>query len=233
MTNCCPEPRRGDARATVIARLIANTRTRNRPDNLIDIARDIRWLEGDLGSLQKVSRTIGISTDMLRRFLSVETLCPELQKLVEQRRIDTINTLYYIRNLDAAAQMRIAEEVLADRLSTEDVRVLAPLHSALPEMPIDRLVSRVQESRDVKIYVAYFRVPLRVRDVEGVRSRFEEIVGQNEVLSLTVEDQVGKLELTRSGSSRLREAARARKLSLRRLVESVVLSSADAGDALP
>ena len=210
-------------REAVIARLIANTRRKKRPNNLIEIARDIRWLQNDLGSLKDVSVTIGISTDMLRQFFSVERLCPEVQKLVEERNIDLVNIVHYMRNFEPEAQQVIAREIIEGRLSGEDIRVLAPLQKSLPHLTVEQLISCVQESRNIKVYIAYFRIPLGFKNTDELKRRFEKIVGETEIVSFTVKDQVGTLELTPAGLRKLREAAKEHNLSLRKFVDMTVL----------
>ncbi len=209
-------------REIVIARLIANTIRKRRPNNLIEIARDIRWLQKDLGSLEAVSGTIGISTDMLRQFLSVERLCPKVRKLVEERKIDLVNIVHYMRSFEPKAQQVIAREVIAGRLSANDIRVLAPLQKSLSHFTVGQLISRVQKSRDIKVYVAYFRIPLGFKNINALKRRFEKIVGKTEILSFAVKDLVGTLELTLLGKKKLREAAKKRNLSLRKFVDMVV-----------
>ena len=87
-------------------RLIANTRRKKRPDSIVEIAGYIRELESDVGSLKAVSEIPGIdiSAHMLRQFLSVEQLYPEVKKLVAERKIDLINVVHYMRNFDEEAQ---------------------------------------------------------------------------------------------------------------------------------
>jgi len=209
----------------VTARLLANTRTRRRPDNLVDIARDIRWLESHLGSLRAVSELVGISSDMLNRFLSVERLAPEVRELVQEREIDHINTVHYIRGFDAEGQHVIAEELVAGRLSEGDVRVLAPLRRSLPHLSVAELVSRVQTSKDKKVYVAYFHVPSDSEGIAALKDRFAEAVGEDNIVAFSVEEELGTLKLTPPGLKKLRQAARERKMSLRRFVDSVVAQS--------
>ncbi|MCK4785289.1 MAG: hypothetical protein KAV87_16180 [Desulfobacteraceae bacterium] len=213
---------RESKRETVIARLIANTRRRKRPNSLIEIARDIRWLQNDLGSLKAVSETIGISAHMLGQFLSVEKLCPEVKELVKERKIDLLNVVRYIRGFGAQAQNVIAREVIADQLSANDIRVLAPLHKSLPHFTVHQLISRVRKSKNVKIYVAYFRIPLRCNNTNALKKRFQRIVGKSEIVSFSVKNLVGTLELTSLGQKKLRDAARERNLSLRKFVDMIV-----------
>jgi len=224
MKECTSPTNREAEREIVIARLIANTHRRKRPDNLIQIARDIRWLQNDLGSLKAVSETINLSTDMLGKFLSVERLCSKVRKLVEEREIDLINVVHYMRDFDAEGQEVIAREVVEGRLSGEDMKVLAPLHRSLPHLTVDELISHVQRSRDIRVYVAYFQVPPGFRDANALERRFAEKVGKAEIVSLTVKGQIGTIELTRSGRKKLTEAAKECKLPLRKFVDAIVLN---------
>jgi hypothetical protein len=210
-------------RETVIARLIANTHRQKRPNSIVEIASDIRWLQNDLGSLRAVAETIGISTDMLRQFLSVERLCPEVQKLVAEREIDLVNIVHYMRNFDAKAQQIIANEVIAERLSANDIRALAPFRKSHPDLVVNQLISRVKKSKDIQIYVAYFRLPTESKNIKALKVRFEKIIGRSEIESFTVKDLIGTLELTSLGEKRLREAAKNHNLSLRKFVDSIVL----------
>ncbi len=213
---------RENKREIIIAQLIANTRRKKRPNNLIQIAGEIRWLENDLGSLKAVSETIGISTDMLGQFLSVERLCPEVQKLVEERKIDLVNVVHYMRNFDAKAQRVIAGEVIAGRLSGNDIRVLAPLRKSLPDLTIKQLISRVEKSRNIRVYVAYFLIPQRLKDTERLKRRFEKIVGKTEIVSFSVKNRIGTLELTTIGRKKIRKAAKERNLSLRKFIDMIM-----------
>jgi predicted HTH domain antitoxin len=208
---------------TVIARLIANTLTRKRPDNLTRIARDIRWLENDLDSLGAVSEIANISIEMLNRFLKVEKLCPKVQALVEAREIDSVETVNQMRKFDDKAQIAIAKEVITGQLSGKDIRVLAPLKNSLPHLTIDELISRVQKSRNIKVYVAYFRVPPGLKDANALKKRFEKIVGKTEIISLAVKDSIATLELTLLGQKKLRKAAKKCDLSLRKYVDIILL----------
>ena len=178
-----------------------------------------------MGSLKAVSEIIRISTHMLRQFLSVERLCPEVRQLVEERKIDLINTVHYMRSFDPEGQKTIAKEVIAGHLSANDIRVLAPLRRALPGKSIDQLISHVQGSKNIRSYIAYFSVPSGFgdEDAEALRCRFGKIVGLAEIINFGTETSVGVLELSELGQKKLKEAAKERKLSLRKLVDEIVL----------
>jgi hypothetical protein len=159
---------------------------------------------------------------MIRRFLSVEELCSEVRKLVEKREIDLINIVHYMKDFKPGAQKTIAKKVIAGQLSASDIRVLAPLHNSLPNLSVHQLISRVQKSKNIKVYVAYFRIPSAFKNTDALKRRFQKIVGKTEIVSFTVKDLVGTLELTLFGQKKLRGAAKERNLSLRRFVDMIV-----------
>jgi len=211
-----------DTRDNIVARLIANTRRKKRHDNLVEIARQIRWLEKDLGSLKEVSKTIGVSTDQLHQFLSVEKLSPVVKKLVEDRKIDLINTVHYMRNFDYEAQKEIANEFIKKRLTAGDIRVIAPLRRDTNYKDVKAIISRVRGAKNVKLNVLYFRVPRALRDGVELTGIFESVIGEDEVYSFKVEGDMGILEITDTGKANLRYAARKRNLSLKAFVGEIV-----------
>jgi len=209
-------------RESIIAKLIANTKRKKRQDNLVETARQIRWLENDMGGLKNVSKTIGISLDQIRQFLSVERLSPEVRKLVENRQIDLVNTVHYMRNFDAEAQQRIANEVIKGKLNASDIRVLAPLINSLKSTNIEQLISRVQNTRNKKVYVINFRTVEGVNYQEDLRGRFEKIIGIDGIESFEIKDNIGILEVSQVGKVRLQAAVKKAKISLRAFINRVI-----------
>ncbi|MFQ5821495.1 MAG: hypothetical protein ACE5I5_16045 [Candidatus Heimdallarchaeota archaeon] len=207
---------------SVLARVLANTLTQKRPCNLIEVARDIEVLKKEMGSLEEVSKVIGISSDMLRQFLSINQLSPKVRKLVEDRKIDSVTVIHYMRNFNEDDQEVIAKEVIADRLTSGDVRALVSLKNKFPNLNIHKLISRILNSKDIKVYVARFRVLIEPRENTALRKLFEKIVGKDEIISFNVEEQVGTLEVTKIGLKKLREAAKKHNLNLRQFVDSIV-----------
>lgn len=211
---------------SVIARLLKSTRTQKRPCSLIEIANDIKWLQDQMGRLENVSQTVGISTEMLKQFLSVKQLSPKVQELVKTRKIDSVTIVYYIRNFSENEQLAIANEVIAGRLSTGDVRALVPLKKSFPHLSIDELILRLQKSKNIKVYVAYFQIPSSIKKIESLEKHFAKIVGKDEIISLSMTDHIGTLELTSVGRKKIMEAARKRNLTLRKFVDRVVKEEA-------
>ncbi len=159
---------------------------------------------------------------MLSKFLSVKRLSPAIRKLVEERKFDSVTIVHLMKDFDIHAQRLIADEVIAGRLSADDMKVLVPLSKRLPELDINQLISRTQRSKNVKVYILYFRTPPEVQDTQVLERRFEKVVGKNEIVSFTVKDTVGTLELNSTGLRKFRQAAKEDNLTLRKFVDMIV-----------
>ena len=84
------------------------------------------------------------------------------------------------------------------------------------------MIKDYQKSKDIRVYVAQFRLPVRFNNRIDLRKRFEEIVGRREIIKWHLKGRVVVLELTVLGHKNLREAVRKQKTTLRKFVKSVV-----------
>ena len=69
---------------SALAILFANTRRKKRKEDLITIARAFEYLVNLYGSKEAVAKRVGLSTEMIREFLTVLKLPREIQKLVTE-----------------------------------------------------------------------------------------------------------------------------------------------------
>jgi len=215
------KPDSAPTRERTIARLILNTKRRNRIDNLVEIARQIRWLEKDLGGLKEVSKRIGISLDQIRQFLSIEKMCADVKRLVEERKIDMINSIHYMRSFNSEDQKAVADSLVHGDITSIDVRVLAPLRKQNPTLPIGELIDRVRNSKNVRVYIAYFPVS-KENPLEQIRHRVISEIGSENVLSVSKEKDLGRLELSRVGKGILLEKAKGRNTTLKQYLTSLI-----------
>lgn len=209
-------------REQIIARLIANTHRRKRTRNLFDIARDIKTLENDFGNLKEVTKILNISSEMLRKILSVLQLAPNVQKLFKSRRIDVVNVAYFMKDFSSKDQKIIADSIIADRLTGDDLKVLAPLHRAQPNLSIKQLISRIIDSKDTKIYVAYFLIPENLHGAKKIPRQLKQILPAKEIVSLKIEKGYGILKLTPIGYKQLRKNAKDNNVSLRKYIDNIL-----------
>jgi hypothetical protein len=92
--------------------IFANTKRKKRKEDLVTIARAFDWLVSDRGSRAKVAGEFGLSTEMIRQFLTVLNLPPEVQKLFQDRTLDSVDLAKEIAALgDRDKQIQLAQRI--------------------------------------------------------------------------------------------------------------------------
>jgi hypothetical protein len=225
MTKLVRQRNVGDA-DSALALVVANTRMAERPGvrrphSLLEIAAAIRAAEKGYGSLKDVAIRVGITVEMLRRFLSVEVLHPGILPLVAARRIDSLNMVHYMASLPRADQPAVAQAITDGKLTGTDVRSLAPLRKRSPRADIETLLNRITSSRDRTVY-AIVLTPIRVRSLPSLRDALTRASDGGLVAIRRHDSRRFRAILTRMGLRRLRDAARARNTSLREYVVGIL-----------
>jgi hypothetical protein len=201
----------------VIARLLANTRRRKRPNNIEEVAEDIKFLQAELGSLKKVSELVGVSGQMLRKFLSIDGLMPEIKGLIRSRKIDSVASIDILRRFNPEDQKAIAEEILGGKFGVDNMKVLSALYNIKPSEDIHCLMSKVKASENKKIFVLKFKVPKSKFKIEELKSRINKMVGRANIVSFDISRPFATLEINAIGKKNLMQQAKDRKLSLKGL----------------
>lgn len=192
-----------------------------RPHSLPEIASAIRTAEAGYGKLKDVAERVGISLEMLKRFLSVERLHPKVKPLVSSRRIDSLNSVLYMAVLPTDDQPVVAEALLSGKLSGTDARAVAPLRGRSPRADIRKLIERVAGSRDRTVYAIVFT--LGNDDLQrNVTNALREVCGDGLVAVRRSEGHQYKAVLSRPGLKNLRSAAQKGKLSLREYMKRLL-----------
>ncbi len=106
---------------TALAIVFANTKRKKRKENLLTVAKAFEYLVKLHGSQKAVAEKVGLSTEMIREFLTTLKLPEEIQKLVSDRRIDSIDTIREISALKEPSKQIAATEAFINSLS-KDVR---------------------------------------------------------------------------------------------------------------
>lgn len=106
---------------TALSILFANTKRKKRGTDLITIAKACEHLAKLYGSQKIVAEKVGLSTEMIREFLTALKLPQEVQELISDRRIDSIDVVREISVLKEPAKQIAAAKVFANSLS-KDVR---------------------------------------------------------------------------------------------------------------
>ena len=206
--------------------VLANTKIAERPGvrrphSLPEIAVAIRTAEAFYGRLKEVANRVGISTEMLRRFLSVNRLHPAVLPLVRARRIDSLNAVLYMTALPADDQPVVAEELLSGKLSGTDVRALVPLRRRLRRANVRKLMDQVTNSHDRTVYAIVFTLE-SIDQVRRVTDALRRQSGEGLVAVQRNGNHHYKAVLSRQGLKNLRAAASKRRLPLRDYVKRLL-----------
>ncbi|UCG94435.1 MAG: hypothetical protein JSW13_01365 [Candidatus Aerophobus sp.] len=199
-----------------IATLIGCTRRKRRPKSITEIASIIEFLRKELGSYKAVGKAVGLSTEMLREFRSVESLDQDVKPLVDKRIIDSVDLVYRISKLNAKAQKAVIEKFLKNDLTGDDARVVKSFQRRSGQS-IRNMISKIMKSRNIRTYILEFEMPSG-KSKNQIRKRFEKIVGNAEIVSFFVNGKAATLALSYQGQKKLRERAKEKKITLRKFV---------------
>ncbi len=191
-----------------LAALIRNTRTTRRHLSLPEMARWLDVATEGCGSVSDVAERIGISSKMLRQFLTVKELAPAVQDLFDERRLDSVDMAVHLRMLPPEEQVFVGKEAAAGDLSTADVRAIREFRKEHVHAAIEDVVEKVKSTRNIKQYVIEFVVRGAKIAEQKLLSRFSTAFGDDNIVSMALTGSIGKLVVNQRGRSLLQGLAR-------------------------
>jgi len=210
-----------------LALIIACTRRIKRPKDIVTLAKSISYAEKHMGDLEAVAKAMGLSVRQLKDFQTVEDLCADVRSLVAKRAVDSVDVVKTISKLPPEKQKTLATYFADGKITSKEVRIITSFARNFPDRPIKKVITDYNKSKDIRVYVAEFRLPVRFNNRVGLRKQFEEIVGRKEITNWRIRDRVVILEMTELGHKNLRKAVRKQRTTLRKFVISVVEKLAD------
>lgn len=111
---------------TALSVLFANTRRKRRSVDLVTLGKNCDYLVELYGSRKHVAEKLGLSTEMIREFLTVLKLPKKVQKLVSERVIDSLDVVREISSIEDKDKQIAAAEALVNT-SSKDVRDIKSL----------------------------------------------------------------------------------------------------------
>ena len=209
---------------------------KRRPLTPIQVARYLQdWIEQT--SKDEVAKRLGLKrTEMLREFLSLLHLPPDVQTLFEDWKVG-IDKGYRISLLDAADdQRKVARAILEHNLTSSDVRDIVSLKKMNPEMPIEECIRKVVASKKkVKYYVVLTGIDedtllalqrrckqcqCQVKDL--IRKLIQEILTEpNGIIELEMRGKLIKITLTPTAFKDINEKAKQLNVILDDLVDKL------------
>ena len=136
---------------TALAILFANTKKKRRDEDLLTIAQSCEYLAKLYGSPRAVAEKIDLSTEMIREFLAVLKLPEEVQKLVSDRRIDSVDVVKEISALKEPKKQIEAAKSFVNSLS-KDVRDIKRLVKDA-NLPVEKAKTAILDSKPKGLHV--------------------------------------------------------------------------------
>ncbi|TKJ38465.1 hypothetical protein CEE36_10695 [candidate division TA06 bacterium B3_TA06] len=113
--------RKIDNETTALAIVFANTQRKKRKEDLVTIAKAFKYLVDLYGSQRAAGEQVGLSSSMVGQFLAVLKLHPEVQNLIAEREIDSVDIAKELAVLkDPAKQIAAAKAIINSQ--SKDVR---------------------------------------------------------------------------------------------------------------
>lgn len=106
---------------SALAIVFGNTMRKNRKEDLVTIARAFEYLVEIYRSRKAVAEKVGLSVEMVRQFLTVLKLTPEVQKLFLRREIDSVDVAKeLVRLKEPRKQIALAKKIA--NIKSKDAR---------------------------------------------------------------------------------------------------------------
>ena len=202
--------------------LLASTRRAKRKLSLLEVCHKAKVARDALGSLHALAQAIGLSDEMVRQFLRVEKLAPEVKRLVAGGKITGVDVADRISRLPAPDQLPVARLVVSRELDLQDVRAILSFRKTAPRVPIGKVINRIKRSRNIREYVAEFVIPQTGATPAVMLNKFAAVFGKSNIRSLEIECQIGRIVITAEGKKILLNKAKTLRLSKGELIKRIV-----------
>lgn len=205
-----------------LASLIRNTRRKHRYLSLVEIADNLDLVIQGLGNINIVADRLGMSHKMLRQFQKVKQLTPSVQSLFASREIDSVDIADHLSKLDGKDQIFVAQKVVEGVLNSKDVRAVHEFHKENTELKIEEVVRKIEATRNVKHYVVEFVVRSKRTKPELIQERFAKVLGDENIISLSIKGSIGRLVLNDFGKKKLQVFAGSKGMTKAEVVGFII-----------
>lgn len=162
-----------------LAIVFANTRRKKRPYNLITVAKAFEYLVNLYGSRNAVAKTVGLSTEMVREFLTLLKLPKEVRDLFKSRKIDNLDLARELAVL-GDKRKQVAASKMIGNLPTKDIRDIKKLirKARLPIMESKEIVLE-SKPKGLNIFIVDFddeTFKALIKQAKNAKTRPAELV---------------------------------------------------------
>jgi len=217
-----------------IAKIGKGTKRKKRDINLLELAEEIKSLYEENKSLEKTGKIVKLSPEMVRQFIKVNHLDDKVKDLIKKGLITSVDICYRISKLSKNEQVLLAKHIIDKSLNSDDVRAIVKFKINNPEIPIVKATEKVIQSKDKKIYVAYFGIEednfkkisklianKKIKESK-IKSIFLNFIPAELIASFELNGRVVILKVYKDGVKKLRNKAKELKIPLPRLANVLV-----------
>lgn len=216
-----------------LAKILKGTKRKKRDINLLEVSKELGNLHKNYNSLRRVAEVVKLSPEMVRQFLKINELEKEVKELIKLNKINSIDTGYRLSKIKGNDQILLAKEIVSKNLSSDDVRGIVKFKIDNPGIPIERVIHKVLDSKDKKIYVAYLQIEektfekfsekVKEKNKEKmIKSIFDNFIDPGHIFSFDLNGRVVILKISRQGSREIRNNAKKLKVPLAKLADVLV-----------
>lgn len=206
----------------IIARLILSTKRKKRKYSIVEIANDIYLLKELKGGLGKVADIVGISTDMLKQFLSISNLPEEVIALVDERKIDSVAIVFLLSKFPKEDCLQLAKIASEGKLTSSELKILLPYRKQHSSKSIIEILEEVRSSKNIRVSVIQFPKNVTKKTKMEISEIFKAIVGSNDFVDIVEDDRLFNIKIKKAGEMHIRKLAAEKKMSLSNLIITLV-----------
>ena len=172
--------------------------------------------------MKEVSKIIGVSSGMLSQFLSVFKLPKSIIESVKQRKIDSVSMVYNLSKFNNEESLQLAELLVSNKLSSQDLRVLIPYRKQHTKETIVDLVEKIHSSKNIKVSVIRISKEDTSKSIPELSSFFAIQVGKENVISIEQHNNFIDIKLSKQGEIILRQKAKKNNKTFQVLISNLI-----------
>ncbi|MDI9312233.1 MAG: hypothetical protein QM535_18635 [Limnohabitans sp.] len=204
-----------------IGKLLANTKTKKRPFNIVEVANQINIVLKKQ-SLNELATTLGIKSAMLSKFLSVYKLPNFIKELVESRVIDSVAVVFYLSKLGEKDLYELLPFLKDDKINSVELKSFLPFRKQHPTQSIAELYNQHIASKNIKVSVIRLAETDLKSGIENLKNNLYNLLPQSEIITIEKNKKFVDIKLTKGGENLLRDKARNKNITLQNLIQEIV-----------
>jgi len=219
-----------DISRKTLAKIGKGTKRKSRETNDLEIAEEMDCLYRKHKSFTKVAILVKLSPEMVRQIRSLSRLENNVKQLYQKGLLKGYDIGYRISKVCGQDQNILAKCVTDNKISSGDVRAIVRYKIDHPKMPIKKVVDKVIQSKDTKIYVAYLAIEKDTFEklLAKIKNKNREKVVKSIVhrvvpsANLELNGSVVILKVLKDGLPQIKTAAKEFKIPLAKLADALV-----------